>query len=543
MEKRKGSIHSSDLNQLAMYQLRPQQVLFENAIRAAYADKARAVLAVAATGFGKGVVIGDMAFKAAEKGRDVLVVTNRRQVVLQLQEHCERAGVSCGIIMGNIERDEDAKVQVASIQTLQSRGFSGIKRPSFLIIDEAHQFYNTYRTLILERFPDVKVLGMTATPVGPGGAKLTHFDTVIEPIKNSEVIAAGHLLRVHPYLAPSEPDMEGINLKSASQDEIGQRVETCTIYADVFSEWEPYRDMQTMVVLPNRAVCNGFLQQCLRRGISTKVVDGTTDKDERKETFSEFKAGDCQMLLGVDVIREGLDLPIAQCLIDLQPTHQFRVYWQKIGRVKRPHPGQDSAVVIDLAGNLWRHMVHPDQDPPWDEVTNDTTIEEIIERKAGVRCPKCGSKDIYSIKGRYKCEACQHVWDTSKPFICPLCKQGLAPHQKVINGICPNCGVKVLVKPVRRIRMQNGDIRTVAADEIKHRKKCKADSKQAEWDRCRYIAENCKRTLDFARVLYKKKTGEWPTGLKNCPESANSGEWKRLPSAVYPWMKKKVTSQ
>lgn len=526
------------------YLLRPQQETFEDAIRAAYARGRRRVLAVAATGFGKGVVMGDMAFKATEKGREPLVITNRRQIVHQLQEHCYNAGAPAGIIMGSIEQDPEAKVQIASAQTLQSRGFSRLKKPGFILIDEAHQFAKFYQKLICEVFPDVPVLGMTATPVGPGGAKLSQFDEVVEPIKNSAVIAAGHLLRVHPYLAPSEPDMEGINLKTASQDEIGQRVEAVTIYADVFKVWEPYRHMQTMVVLPTRAVCNGFAQECHRRGITAKVVDGTTEQSERTDTFSEFKAGECQMLLGVDVIREGLDLPIAQCLIDLQPTHQFRVYWQKIGRVKRPHLGQESAVVIDLAGNLWRHMVHPDQDPPWEEVTTDATIEDIIERKAGVRCPKCGNKDIYSIKGiGYRCEACQHTWQTSKPFVCPSCKQACGPYQKVINGVCPNCGVKVSTKPVRRIRMQDGQIRSIPAEEIKRRKKCKANAEQARWDKWKWIAHHKGKTLDFARIMYHKETGQWPENLKGCPEEASSGDWKRTPAAVYPWMNRRKESQ
>ena len=523
------------------YILRPQQETFENAIRAAYARGIKRVAAVAPTGFGKGVVLGDMAFKAAEKGREVLVVTNRRQIVLQLQEHCCKAGVSAGIIMGSIKRDAEARVQIASIQTLQKRGFSTIKTPGFILLDECHQFNKEYAKLLRDRFPDVPALGMTATPVGAGGARLDHFDAVVEPIRNTEVIAAGHLLPVHPYVAPSEPDMGGIDLKKASKDEIGTRVEACTIYGDVFAEWEPYRHMQTMVVLPSRATCNGFLNECLRRGITAKVIDGTTAQDERNETFSEFKASECQMLLGVDVIREGLDLPIAQCLIDLQPTHQFRVYWQKIGRIKRPHPGQTSAVVLDFAGNLWRHMVHPDQDPPWNDVTSGMTIEEAIERKAGVRCPKCGSKDVYGpIKGvGYKCEACQNTWQTNKPFVCPACKQGLSPNQKLIDGVCPNCGTHIKTKPVRRIRMVDGSLRTVPADEIKRRKKCKENKMQATWDRFRFIAHHSGRTLDFARVLFHKETGQWPKDLKNCPEEANSADWKRKPSDVFPWMQKR----
>jgi len=520
------------------YVLRPQQVIFEDAIRAAYRRGRRSIIATAPPGFGKGVVIADMGFKSAALGKVVLVVTNRRVVVKQLHEHCSKAGLRTGIIMGSEYRDEFAPVQVASIQTLKRRQFAELPEPGFIIIDEAHQEHNAYRTLIQERFPAVPVLGMSATPVGPGGARIEHFEEIVEPILNSQVIEAGHLLSVDPYIAPYEPDLGGIDLKRVGQNELGERVDACTVYGDVFQEWEPYRHMQTMVVLPSRAVCTGFLRECMKRGLDARIVDGTTDQSERDDTFSEFKELDCQMLLGVDVIREGLDLPVAQCLIDLQPTHQFRVYWQKIGRVKRPHPGQESAVILDFAGNIWRHLVHPDHDPPWNEITSEITIEEANERKAGVRCPNCGSKDIYSIKGHgYKCEKCKHEWLPKKPWVCPCCKQALAAWQKVIGGKCPNCGEKVGSRPVRRIRMVDGSLRTVSAHEIKRRKKSKSNREQAVWDRWRYIAHHRGKTLDFARVMYQKEMGAWPKNLKDCPDS-KSGDWKRKPGDVFPWMKK-----
>jgi len=530
-----------------MITLRPQQVVFEESIRGGF-RRVRSVLGTAPTGFGKGVVIADMGGKAAGKGKAVGIITNRRQIVLQLQEHCQNVGVDTGIIMSGFEPNNSAPVQVATIQTLGRRGFPKGWEPDLLIIDECHQMSEAYRKLIREDYPTAYALGLTATPVGPGGARIGHFDEVVEPILNSQVIEAGDLLRVHPYRAPFEPDMGGINLKSASQNEIGERVEACTVYGDVFKEWEPYRHMQTMVVLPSRAVCHGFLRHCLKNGITAKIVDGTTLQDDRDETFAEFKDSDCQMLLGVDVVREGLDLPVAQCLIDLQPTHQFRVYWQKLGRVKRPHDGQESAVVIDLAGNLWRHLVHPDQDPPWSEITNDQTIEEVNERKAGVRCPECGSKDIYSIKGHgYKCEECKHEWETKKPWVCPHCKQATAPWQKVIDGKCPNCGEKVGAKPVRNVRMSDGKMRTVPSDEIKRRKKGKANKQQAAWDKWKFIAKGWnakpdnkgekKKNLMWCGAMYKREMGHWPSGLKNCPER-DHGDWERPPEKVYPWMNK-----
>lgn len=528
------------------YILRPQQVLFEDAIREAF-KRHRHVLATAPTGFGKGVVIADMGFKAAEKARRVLIVTNRRQVVRQLTEHCQQAGIHCGVIMGSEEPDSGAPVQVASIQTLKRRHFFGLDEPGFIILDEAHQEHDAYRSLLCERFGSVPALGLTATPVGPGGAKIGHFDTVVEPIKNTEVIAVKDLLPVFPYLAPSEPDLGGINLKTVSMDELGQRVSAVTVYGDVFKEWERYQHMQTMVVFPSRAVCNQFHKIALSRGISAKIVDGTTSQDERSETFSEFKEMDCQMILGVDVIAEGLDLPIAQCLIDLKPTHQFRRYWQTVGRIKRPHEGQESAVVIDFAGNLWRHMVHPDQDPPWEDITNDQTIEEAIERKAGVRCPKCGSKDIYGpIDGRYKCEDCGELWSTKKPWVCPHCNQALAPWQKCTGGKCPNCGEKIGGKPVRRIRFANGEIRAVPADEVIRRKKKNQDSEKSEWLKWVYIARgwNAKnprktaKSLNWCKAMFQRQTGHWPRrGLQYLPE--DPADLKRAPEDVYPHLRKR----
>lgn len=518
--------------------LRPQQEKFENEIRAAFNGN-RKVLAVAPTGFGKGYVIADMAFKAAAKGREVLVVTNRRVIVKQLAKECAGAGIRTSIIMAGEEPDKEAMVHVASIQTLKRREFYGLPDVGFCIIDEGHQEPKAYATLLDGRLSAVKALGLTATPVGPGGARLEHFDIVVEPIRNTEVIEAGDLLRVAPYLAPFEPDMEGINLKSASRDEIGNRVEECKIYGDVFKVWEPYSDQQTLAILPSVATANTFLKHCESRGIVAKLIDGSTAQDERDEAFEEFADETTRMLISVDVLREGFNAPNARVLLDLQPTHQFRVYWQKMGRVKRPHEGQATAAVIDVAGNLHRHMVHPDQDPPWEEVTNDTTIEEANEKRAGKRCPECGSKDIYSIGKRYKCEDCKHEWEGKKPFVCPHCSQALGPNQRVINGCCPNCGQKVGARPTRRIRYADGHLREFSSDEIIRRKKCKANADQATWDQCRYKAHYTGRTLDFARVMYHKQTGKWPQGLKNCPDGAKSGDWKRKPSEVYPWMKKK----
>ena len=531
-----------------MIELRPQQVFFEEEIRKLYRAGHRKVVAVASTGFGKGVVIADMAAKAGALERDTLIVTNRRQIVTQLLEHCDNNDVHAGVIMGDAERDESAMVQVASIQTLKKRGFDCVS-PRFIILDECHQENATYSALMNDAFPDVPVLGLTATPVAKGGARLSHFDCVIEPVKNSEVLREGWLLKVK-YLAPYQPDMNGINVNKASQETIGGRVDECTIYADVFRVWEPFKHMQTLVVTQTRAIANTMVDLATERGIKAVAVDGTTSSLQRKIHFANFQTLGVQWIVGVDVIREGLDLTAAQCLIDLQVNHQFRAYWQKIGRVKRIHPGQEYAVVIDVVGNLDRHLVHPDHDPPWNALARgDVTIEEAIKRKNGKACPKCGSADyIGPVNDLYKCEDCGESWAANTPWVCPHCSEAMAPWQKRIEGKCPNCGETVTTRPTKRIRFGDGQIKAVPAHEVKKRKKKKADSEQQCWTKWLYIArgwnaktenrKKAKKTINWCRFMYQREMGHWPaTTLKPYPE--DDSDLKRAPEAVFPWLKSK----
>ena len=61
-----------------------------------------------------------------------------------------------------------------------------------------------------------------------------HFSEVIEPVRNSEITAAGKLLPVK-YIAPSEPDLGGVNPRSLTIDELGRKVEECTVAGDILS--------------------------------------------------------------------------------------------------------------------------------------------------------------------------------------------------------------------------------------------------------------------------------------------------------------------
>ncbi len=516
--------------------LREYQIGMKNAAYGALSDHDSALL-VSATGSGKGFLIGHIGAQIVEKDRRLLIVTNRRIIVHQLKDHAESHGSDVGIIMADQEPNPEAPIQVASIATLKRRKWYGLQPTDWLIVDEAHREPESYKTLFSELRklnPRTKLLGLTATPLGPGGTRLDGYDVLVEPVRNSWLIDNEWLLPTKVF-SVSSPDMTGVDISKV--DEVNQRTEECTVMSDVWKMWLPYSDQQTICFVPRVAFAHGIAEQFEAKGFKAKVIDASTRQQDRADIFAEFKEEDARVLVAVDVLREGFDAPNARVLIDIQPTQQFRVHWQKVGRIRRIHPGQKHAVLLDFAANTWKdNWPHPDEDPGWDELTDGKTAEDLFAERAGLRCPKCGSRDIHD--GR--CENCGHEVKKRMPkWTCPICRQQLSPWQSLKSGNCPNCGAP-LKKPTRRIRFKDGSMREVTVEEIKKRRKKKySQPQQQTWDKWRYIAENKDKSLGWAAMMMKKVNGSWPDSNLKCVPEKGSIDWKRKPSQVYHWMKKK----
>lgn len=526
--------------------LRPYQKATVNCVNAALKES-RKVCLVSPTGSGKAVEIAWYAQAIASLGRRLLIVTNRRILVQQLASQCKKYGVPFGIIMGNEPRNDEALVQVASLQTLKIRKWANMPEASWLIVDESHQAPGACGTLF-DIYPDSKCLGVTATPVGPAGTTLLGlYDRIVEPVRKSDLIHDGWLLNTR-VIAPSEPDMEcvwidkngkshkGVTIQSNgeySQEQVAKVVEQCTCFANIWEWYEQFAHMQTLVFTPRVKYAYGVCEQFRERGIKAEVIDGTTKNSDRKQMISSFADTDARVLVSCDVLREGFDCPTAQCGIDLQPNMQVRTWLQKLGRVCRPYEGQKNAVWLDFAGNLWRHGIHPDEDPPWSELTESKTIAELLAERSGRRCKSCGSDQIKS--GR--CLDCGAECDPGKkPWVCQHCHYSLSPWERLTDGKCPNCGQKT-GKQVRHIRMGDGKMRVVSADEVKLRKRSTASEEQKVWDACRYKAMHCRKPLSFASVLYHKEMKMWPDHrkLKSCPQKGSS-DWARSPAEVFEHM-------
>ncbi len=325
------------------------------------------------------------------KDRNVLFVTNRKLLIEQPSDDMVKHGIAHGIIISDYTPQLHHRIQLATIQSLERATYPATPADcppaDLIIIDEAHANSDSYIRL-LKYYPAAKVVLLTATPVGGSGKTLIqdgYAEAMHEGVRNSALIQMGFLLPTRVF-APSEPDLTGVRISKReeySEAGLGKRIAEVTCFGNVFDEWAPFADRQTIVFSPSIAYANGLVHpdqgdSFYARGIPAAVLTSKLKTKERDEVLGKFRDGEIKILVSVDMLREGFDCPNVSCAIDLQPNNQLRTYWQKVGRIKRPFPGQEHAIYIDMAGNSWK-FPHPDDDPQWP--TGDETTQDVLQNE------------------------------------------------------------------------------------------------------------------------------------------------------------------
>lgn len=496
---------------LRSYQVRAIHKVFDTWRRGS-----RSVVLVAPTGMGKRVIGLWLMQYAAEAGRRVLFVGNRRLLINQAQVDAEKFGIDHGVLMADAESGNPAATnQIASVQSLESWYFyekfssiptgEGLPPAHLLVIDEGHQDVGRYEQL-LRFYPEAKVLVLTATPVGAEGRALVPrpYEAIVEPVKNSELIRDGYLLPTSVF-STSEPWIEGVKVQGRgefNQAQLGRAVQQCTVTSDVFREWEPYKDRATVCFVPGIPFGHSLVEQFNKRyGDGCAIlIEASTKPGDREEALRRIREGVSRVLVSCDILREGFDLPVLSVGIDLQPNSQLRTYWQKLGRVKRPHHNQSQAIWLDLAGNYWR-FPHPDEDPEW-PVGDQENTQEIIERRREEK------KD-------------------AQPIACSKC--GFV---RVKGPTCPNCGL-TSYDPVRKIRMGDGRLQEVPAIQRKTQQITAEQRMFNKWKSRLFAALHSGISFGQAAAIFRAEHGEGPRQGWPGTFTAHSPDWKRKPKHVY----------
>jgi DNA repair protein RadD len=419
--------------------LRPYQELNLEALRQSYRSGHKAPLFVGPTGYGKTVLFAHITRNAVDRGRRVMILCHRAELIDQIVNALRQVGITPCIVAPD-QPEFDARVYVASVWTLHNR-LCRFPAPDLLVVDEAHHAVSkTTWGKILNHWPNAARLGVTATPCRLSGEGLGEmFDDLVLGPTTQELIDGGYLSPVTVY-APSTADISGV--KKRGGDYVLSELETAmarsTVCGDAIAHYKRLAAGKRAVVFcvsveHARSIATAFNEE----GIKSENIDGSLDSEERKRRIKDFRDGRTLVLTSCDLVSEGFDLPAIEVGISLRPTASEGLWLQQVGRCLRTAAGKERAIILDHAGNTHRHGLPTDQRE-------------------------------WSLKGREKKEAKEKAPTVRTCKHCFSCSPSTAT-------ACRNCGEPFPVN-ARKIKHIDGELSEVTQTPRKQRQRNDASS-------------------------------------------------------------------
>lgn len=467
------------------FNLRPYQHHAEQEARFALAGGLKRVCLYLPTGGGKTLTATSIITKAVAKGRKVVFLANRKQLVQQTSAVLHRYAIDHGILQAENTRSLDAQVLVASIDTVHVRGLPD--DVGLIIIDECHGVAGSekYRKL-LAKYNALPVVGLSATPFAAGMAKHHPeiggplFEQLVVGATIADLIADGYLVDCDIY-APSEPDLAKVRSKKGldglldyAQADLEEATDKPELIGDILTHWRKLAaEKQTVVFAASIAHSKHIVEQFQAAGVVAEHIDYHCDDDERAAILGRFARGETTVLSNVALLSEGWDCPACEVMILARPTRSLIRFIQMVGRVLRPAPGKIKALLLDHSGSTAR-LGHPCDDLPL----------ELDDGK-----PKVSSKQQAERK-------------ESLPKPCPACKfmRPAGVHE------CPKCGFK----PERQSDVLVGDGQLVKQE---RKKPATKDAKQHTYSQLLFIEQKRGYRHGWAANQYRSFFDVWPRGL------------------------------
>ncbi|SUB38205.1 Hef nuclease [Pasteurella multocida] len=304
-----------------------------------------------------------------------------------------------------------------------------------VLIDEAHHFAEDNKWETMLNTVGGRCIGFTATPIRNDGLPLIKkFDGFFDRIVQAEgyqqngterLIAEGYLAEYKAYIAMAGANYdvpldeliqrqikkEQKELYRTTLEELNEQSEDILEFFKNFEKKEDnYKEKekelyvamspigaylnygkgkQAIVIVPRILNANEEVSVMKKHGVSAEVIHSELPQYEIQRILDFFENKKIKVLVAVDMINEGFDVPDADILILKRKIKSFGLYRQVCGRVLRPRAGK-MAKIIDLTGyNIAKHGL------PSDPIDWENVKEKAKMRKPFVFCENCGH--IYSM--------------------------------------------------------------------------------------------------------------------------------------------------
>lgn len=365
-----------------MITLRPYQTEAKDAILHEWEQGHQRTLLVLPTGCGKTVVFAKVAEEQVNKGRRVLIMAHRGELLTQAADKL-KAVTGLESVLEKAESTSfgsDAPVTIGSVQSLaQEKRLFKFPSDYFseIIVDEAHHCLSDSYRKVLDYFSKANVLGVTATPDRGDMRNLgEYFDSRAYEYTMTRAIREKYLCPIKAQMIPLELDINDVSVSGGdfSVGEIGNALDP--YLEQIAKEMKNFcADRKTVVFLPLVSTAQKFCAILKSYGINAVEINGNSEN--RGEILQDFEDGKYDVLCNSMLLTEGWDCPSVDCVVILRPTKMRGLYQQMVGRGMRLSPGKENLLLLDF---LWLSKRH-DLCRPSALVSKDEEIAKRIDEK------------------------------------------------------------------------------------------------------------------------------------------------------------------
>lgn len=400
---------------MAIKELRGYQVESIEGLRDGFRNNHKRQVLAASTGAGKSVIAIHLIKSAIDKGCRVVFACDRRVLVSQFSRHLFDAGISHGVEMANhpMYRPYE-KAQVCSLQTLEAK--SSFPQCDLLIIDEIHACMRKKLLEHAERNPDLKIIGLTATPFHP--RLKDYFSSVVNVVTMGDLVDQKMLVPFRVFAA-TEINTKNVKIVAGEWKKDELENEGLKIVGDVVGDYikisqQVWGGEYKKTICFSAGVAHGaeLVKRFAEHGLNFVQISYKDDEEYKSEVLRDFSRADTEIhgVISTDILTRGFDQPDVEHIIIAKPLRKsFSQHVQMVGRGARSYHGKTFCVIQDNSGNWLRFR------DDWDELYTHgvKTLDNGKDKTPKKEPSEKEKKDS-------RCPQCRMIW-AGKADICPCC--------------------------------------------------------------------------------------------------------------------------
>ncbi|MEG0560146.1 MAG: DEAD/DEAH box helicase family protein [Muribaculaceae bacterium] len=364
----------------------------------------RHILGYLPQGSGKSACIAYMALNAVIKGRTILILTHRKEVLEQNFKKMEMLNMDVQIINRSTRTIKKASCYVGMAQTISRRiedkeeWTKWLETIDFVIGDEAHR--QEIDAVVKNLNKNVFTVGLSATLLRSGNSvpQLGRlYDYIVKGVEAKELIELKYLVPSKNYIMQA-PKLDDIEISQSTgdyvQEQLQNRFKKAERYCGVIKEYQRLTpNTKTLIFTTCSEHCIELCVAFNEAGVKAKYLLSNkyakTDEqysDDRDKLLKDFNNGEFDVLVNVFTLDTGFDCPSLETVIIDFSTNSYARFAQAVGRGSRPCDSKDHFNVLDFGDNISRFGIFERSDPPmslWHNVKDGGGVMPTKE------CPKC----------------------------------------------------------------------------------------------------------------------------------------------------------